>query len=383
MIVPDPACAVGPAWPGRWSVGLACSALVAVQPATAKAVPAPAAAPARLPCNRRRGRHGTACCATRRRSAAGCRSSPLGRYRRRHAPQFQQRCGPGRGRKRLRAWRTLARAAWRGGNRRFGAHMQVHLVNDGPVTFWLRALAGRAAATAAGRPGHLRRRRVAALACADLSGFVAALAFVCRTGAWTALTGFLYPKSLRPAPHPFPAQSPMAIENPPQEPPVRPQAAHHQGSRTGLPDHAEVNDHLPDDIVDPEQIEDIIGMINGMGIEVHEVAPDTEPVDARGALHRGRRRDGHRGSRGPCCRRSMPRWAALLIRCACTCKRWARWSCSRARARAIAKRIEDGSAIRCSRWRSSPGRDPAADRGVRPAPGGQEAPVRRAGRFAD
>ncbi len=42
--------------------------------------------------------------------------------------------------------------------------------------------------------------------------------------------------------------------------------------------YAEVNDHLPDDIVDPEQIEDIIGMINDMGIEVHEVAPDTEAI---------------------------------------------------------------------------------------------------------
>ena len=42
--------------------------------------------------------------------------------------------------------------------------------------------------------------------------------------------------------------------------------------------HAEVNDALPDDIVDPEQIEDIIGMINGMGIEVHEIAPDVETL---------------------------------------------------------------------------------------------------------
>jgi RNA polymerase primary sigma factor len=31
-------------------------------------------------------------------------------------------------------------------------------------------------------------------------------------------------------------------------------------------------------MVDPEQIEDIIGMINGMGIEVHEVAPDAETL---------------------------------------------------------------------------------------------------------
>ena len=35
---------------------------------------------------------------------------------------------------------------------------------------------------------------------------------------------------------------------------------------------------LPDDLVDPEQIEDIIGMINGMGIEVHEVAPDVDTL---------------------------------------------------------------------------------------------------------
>src|SRR3546814_12509079 len=35
---------------------------------------------------------------------------------------------------------------------------------------------------------------------------------------------------------------------------------------------------LPDDMVDPEQIEDIIGMINGMGTEVHEVAPDADTL---------------------------------------------------------------------------------------------------------
>ncbi|MEO8459206.1 MAG: RNA polymerase sigma factor RpoD, partial [Dokdonella sp.] len=49
-----------------------------------------------------------------------------------------------------------------------------------------------------------------------------------------------------------------------------------KGKEQGYLTYAEVNDHLPDDIVDPEQIEDIIGMINDMGIEVHEVAPDTE-----------------------------------------------------------------------------------------------------------
>jgi RNA polymerase primary sigma factor len=40
--------------------------------------------------------------------------------------------------------------------------------------------------------------------------------------------------------------------------------------------YAEVNDHLPDSIVDPEQIEDIIRMINDMGIQVFESAPDAD-----------------------------------------------------------------------------------------------------------
>ncbi len=51
-----------------------------------------------------------------------------------------------------------------------------------------------------------------------------------------------------------------------------------KGLDQGYLTYGEVNDHLPDDIVDPEQIEDIIGMINSMGIEVHEVAPDAEAL---------------------------------------------------------------------------------------------------------
>ncbi len=51
-----------------------------------------------------------------------------------------------------------------------------------------------------------------------------------------------------------------------------------KGKEQGFLTYAEVNDHLPDDIVDPEQIEDIISMINDMGIEVHEVAPDADTL---------------------------------------------------------------------------------------------------------
>ncbi len=50
-----------------------------------------------------------------------------------------------------------------------------------------------------------------------------------------------------------------------------------KGKEQGYLTYREVNDHLPDDI-DPEQVEDIINMINDMGIEVHEVAPDADSI---------------------------------------------------------------------------------------------------------
>ncbi len=51
-----------------------------------------------------------------------------------------------------------------------------------------------------------------------------------------------------------------------------------KGKEQGFLTYHEVNDHLPDDIVDPEQIEDIINMMNEMGIMVHETAPDTDTL---------------------------------------------------------------------------------------------------------
>ena len=42
--------------------------------------------------------------------------------------------------------------------------------------------------------------------------------------------------------------------------------------------YSQVNDHLPSEIVDPEQIEDIVNTINDMGIPVYEKAPDSEPL---------------------------------------------------------------------------------------------------------
>ncbi|NPU90879.1 MAG: RNA polymerase sigma factor RpoD [Gammaproteobacteria bacterium] len=51
-----------------------------------------------------------------------------------------------------------------------------------------------------------------------------------------------------------------------------------RGKEQGYLTYAEVNDHLPADITDPDQIEDIIGMINDMGIPVHEIAPETDEL---------------------------------------------------------------------------------------------------------
>ncbi len=49
-----------------------------------------------------------------------------------------------------------------------------------------------------------------------------------------------------------------------------------KGKEQGYLTYAEVNDHLPEGIVDPTQVEDIINTINDMGIQVCEIAPEAE-----------------------------------------------------------------------------------------------------------
>src|SRR5215510_7276026 len=50
------------------------------------------------------------------------------------------------------------------------------------------------------------------------------------------------------------------------------------GKERGYLTHAEINDHLPDDMLDAEQIENMIGMIMDMGIQVCEETPDAETL---------------------------------------------------------------------------------------------------------
>jgi RNA polymerase primary sigma factor len=51
-----------------------------------------------------------------------------------------------------------------------------------------------------------------------------------------------------------------------------------RGKEQGFLTYVEVNDHLPSEIVDPEQIEDIVNMINDMGIPVYEKPPESEAL---------------------------------------------------------------------------------------------------------
>ncbi|NOY67743.1 MAG: RNA polymerase sigma factor RpoD, partial [Gammaproteobacteria bacterium] len=51
-----------------------------------------------------------------------------------------------------------------------------------------------------------------------------------------------------------------------------------KGKEKGFLTYSEVNDHLPNEIVDPDQIEEIISVITEMGISVHETAPDADTL---------------------------------------------------------------------------------------------------------
>ena len=51
-----------------------------------------------------------------------------------------------------------------------------------------------------------------------------------------------------------------------------------KGREQGYLTYADVNDHLPDDISDPDQVDEIIGMINALGLQVHEPAPDADTL---------------------------------------------------------------------------------------------------------
>ena len=98
-----------------------------------------------------------------------------------------------------------------------------------------------------------------------------------------------------------------------------------KGKEQGYLTYAEVNDHLPQDISEPDQVEDIIQMINDMGIQVFEQAPDADELILT---------EGDRSADEIAAAEAAAALAAVenepvvqQIPCACTCGRWVPLSC--------------------------------------------------------
>src|ERR1700682_6235779 len=85
--------------------------------------------------------------------------------------------------------------------------------------------------------------------------------------------------SHKSAPHPGSAHAePRRGNGLPEDRPSQLKLLIARGKEQGYLTYAQVNDHLPAEIVDPEQIEGIVNTINDMGIPVYEKAPDSESL---------------------------------------------------------------------------------------------------------
>ena len=98
------------------------------------------------------------------------------------------------------------------------------------------------------------------------------------------------------------------------------------GKERGYLTYAEINDHLPEDVSDAEQIENIVTMIAGLGIQVYDEAPDADTLLMSDSTRRWPTKTPWKKPKRRC-----PRWipssAAPRTRCACICARWVRWNC--------------------------------------------------------
>jgi len=98
-----------------------------------------------------------------------------------------------------------------------------------------------------------------------------------------------------------------------------------KGKEQGYLTYAEVNDHLPESISDPDQVEDIIQMINDMGIKVFEVAPDADTLLLNDGEEGGT--DELAAAEAAAALAAVEKRAAPPTLCACTCAKWAPWNC--------------------------------------------------------
>src|SRR5262249_16063003 len=112
--------------------------------------------------------------------------------------------------------------------------------------------------------------------------------------------------------------------------------------KRGYVTHDQINSVLPSGEVNSEQIKDMLAMFSEMGVNVVETEEPSEVGEEQREEPDEEAESGQRGggaSWSRCSRRSRPspkprsRPSARMIRCACICAKWARWSFSRARAR--------------------------------------------------
>jgi RNA polymerase primary sigma factor len=98
------------------------------------------------------------------------------------------------------------------------------------------------------------------------------------------------------------------------------------GKTRGFLTHQEINDHLPEKLVDHEILEAIVSMLNDMGIAVYEQAPDAATLlIAGGGATTATEEEAEEAAEAS--RPSTPSSAARPTPCACTCARWAPSSC--------------------------------------------------------
>jgi RNA polymerase primary sigma factor len=117
------------------------------------------------------------------------------------------------------------------------------------------------------------------------------------------------------------------------------------GKTRGFLTHQEINDHLPEKLVDDEILEAIVSMLNDMGIAVYEQAPDAATLlIAGGGTSTATEEEAEEAAEAALSTVDSASSAAPPTRCACTCARWARWNCSRARARS---RSPSASKVAC------------------------------------
>ena len=101
-----------------------------------------------------------------------------------------------------------------------------------------------------------------------------------------------------------------------------------QGKERGYITYAEINDALPDDMSDAEQIDNIVNMIQGLGIQVTEEAPDADSLLMNDNSTAITDEDAVAEAEAAL---SQADSGAPPTPCACICAKWGKWICSPAK----------------------------------------------------